>query len=275
MDNQPLAPASNFDYEAKRWGGASVYARPWYIQGLKLRYLLEDLAPIRGSCLDIGCGGGNMAKAIKRERPDLSVHGVDVSRSAIDYASRDHQGVEFRLAEAERLPYKDGQFDVVTMFDVLEHVADPVHVLSEVSRVLRPGGLFHIALPLEDQPGTIYRFIGAGRRWKAKLRCGGHIQLFDDSRFRAMAQMVGLPVKRVRWSYHPLFALIDVAYFTWLEWHGPVSSSVEDYLSEGRHRAGPLLRLAKNLIVSLGWYESRLLRWLPGACGHFTCMRRD
>ena len=74
------------------------------MNGLKLRYLLSDLAVYRGRVLDIGCGAGSVAKAVKRERPDLDVVGCDVSRSALAVANVDPEGVEFKAAEAERLP---------------------------------------------------------------------------------------------------------------------------------------------------------------------------
>src|SRR2546423_1623655 len=91
---------ANFDYEAKRWGSASIRPRPWYMNGLKLRYLLEDLRDVRGHVLDVGCGAGSVAKAVKRERPDLAVFGCDVSASALEIANRSPAGVDFRSASA-------------------------------------------------------------------------------------------------------------------------------------------------------------------------------
>jgi SAM-dependent methyltransferase len=252
-----------------------VFAHPWHIQGLKLRYALEDLSEIRsGRVLDVGCGGGNMAKAIKRERPELEVHGVDTSRNAIASASADSQGVEFRVGTAERLPYEDGWFRAVTMFDVLEHVDDPGQVLAEIARVLAPGGLFHIALPLEGQPRTIYHLIGAGTRWKAKLRYGGHNQAFSEEDYRRLAAEHSLGVTRVRWSYHHFFSTIDVLYFSYLERRGGVNTSVEDYVTARRGWSAAPMRAAWSVVSSLGWYEARAFRWMRGACGHFTCMRR-
>ena len=263
--------APSFDYESKRWGSSPVFARPWHIQGLKLRYVLEDLSSVRsGRVLDVGCGGGNMAKAMKRERPDLDIHGVDTSRNAIAAASVNAQGVGFHVGTADRLPFEDGYFSAVTMFDVLEHLEDPGRVLREVARVLAHGGLFHIALPLEDQPGTIYHLIGAGTRWQAKVRCLGHIQAFSETGYRSLAAASSLPVTRVRWSYHHLFSLIDVLYFSVLQRRGGVSMSVEDYVSARRGWASGPIRAAWKVVSAIGWYEARAFRWMRGACGHFT-----
>lgn len=270
-----MATAPSFDYESKRWGSSPVFARPWHIQGLKLRYALEDLPSARsGRVLDLGCGGGNMAKAIKRERPDLDVYGVDTSRNAIASANADAQNVDFSVGTAERLPFDDGYFNAVTMFDVLEHLEDPSQVLDEVARVLAPGGVCHIALPLESQPGTIYRLLRAGTKWNAKVRCLGHIQTFNEMDYRSLAAKSSLPVTRVRWSYHHLFSLIDVLYFSVLQRRGGVSTSVEDYVSAQRGWASGPMRAAWKVVSATGWYEARAFRWMRGACGHFTCRKQ-
>lgn len=271
--SEPLAPASSFDYEAKRWGAAPLRAKPWFMNGLKLRYLLDDLSGVGGRVLDVGCGAGQVAKAVKRVRPDLDVSGCDVSRSALESAARVAEGVRFELATAERLPYADGEMDFVWIFDVLEHVDSPEQVLREVARVLKPGGGFHIVLPLEGQPRTLYRLVGCGTRWTAKVRHGGHIQIFSADRFRSMAAECGLPVVKARWSYHFMLQALDLAYFSWLDVRGPVSGSVEDMSVGRRGVVGAVMRGASKAVATGAWAEARLLRGLPGGCGHFTCRR--
>jgi SAM-dependent methyltransferase len=272
--SHPVASAASFDYEAKRWGAAHVRPRPWYMNGLKLRYLLDDLSSVRGRVLDVGCGAGAVAKAVKRERPDLVVNGCDLSESALALAASSPEGVDFRLATAERLPFGDGEFDFAWIFDVLEHVDDPERVLGEVARVLKPGGGFHIVLPLEGQPRTLYRLVRCGSRWTAKVRHGGHIQIFSAERFRSMASSAGLPVVRTRWSYHFLLQALDLAYFSWLDLRGPVSGSVEDMSASRRGVVGSLMRGVSRAVASAAWAEARVLRAVPGGCGHFTCERR-
>jgi SAM-dependent methyltransferase len=243
------------------------------MNGLKLGYLLDDLSGVRGRVLDVGCGAGSVAKAVKRERPDLEVFGCDLSESALATAGVDSGGVDFRPATAERLPFGDGEFDFVWIFDVLEHVDDPELVLREVHRVLKPGGGFHIVLPLEGQPRTLYRLVGCGTRWTAKVRHGGHIQIFSADRFKSVSAACGLPVTRTRWSYHILLQALDVAYFSWLDIRGPVSGSVEDMSASRPGLVGSLMRGVSRAAASGAWAEARVLRGLPGGCGHFTCAR--
>jgi SAM-dependent methyltransferase len=268
-----LASPPSFDYEAKRWGVAPLRPRPWYMNGLKLRYLLSDLKQVRGKVLDVGCGAGSVAKAVKRERPDLAVYGCDLSRSALSIASASPDGVDFRLATGERLPFADGEFDFVWMVDVLEHVENPEPVLKEVARVLRPDGGLHVVLPLEGQPWTLYRLVGCGARWTAKVRHCGHIQIFSADRFRTVAASCGLRVSRSRWSYHLLLQVLDLLYFSWLDMRGPVTGSVEDMAVSRRGLVGAMMRIAATVVASLAWCEATILRTLPGGCGHFTCER--
>jgi SAM-dependent methyltransferase len=242
------------------------------MNGLKLRYLLSDLRHVRGKVLDVGCGAGSVAKAVQGERPDLEVFGCDLSASALTLARKSPEGVQFRLATAEKLPFADGEFDFVWMFDVLEHVDNPEQVLREVARVVRPGGGFHIVLPLEGQPGTLYRFIGCGTRWTAKVRHCGHTQIFSADRFQVLASPFGLRVLSSRWSYHLLLQVLDILYFSWLDVQGPVGGSVEDMAVSRRGLVGGMMRIAASVVASLAWAEARLLRSLPGGCGHFTCV---
>jgi SAM-dependent methyltransferase len=243
------------------------------MNGLKLRYLLDDLAPLRGRMLDIGCGAGAMARAVADARPDLEVHGCDLSRPALAAAATQPDRVRLLRATAAALPYGDAVFDAALMMDVLEHLDDPGRALAEAARVLLPGGTLHVVLPLEGQPGTLYRLPGTGGRWRAKRRHTGHVQAFSARAYRDLAAACGLPVTRTRWSYHLLFQLGDLAYYSWLDRRGPAQGSIEDTAARCPGPAGGALRALVVVAAALGWFEARLLRALPGGCGHFTSRR--
>ncbi len=94
--------------------------------------------------LDLGCAGGFMAEAVARR--GASVTGLDPALNALRAAGR-HAAegglqIDYACGIGERLPFADAAFDTVLCVDVLEHVRDLAAVISEVHRVLTPGGLF-------------------------------------------------------------------------------------------------------------------------------------
>lgn len=99
------------------------------------------------SVLDLGCGTGVVARAIAR-RPGFSgrVVGLDRSQHLIDAAVRlaRDEGLEgptvFRAGDSHTLQLRDGEFDAVVAHTLFSHLEDPLTVLSEIVRVLAPGG---------------------------------------------------------------------------------------------------------------------------------------
>ena len=102
------------------------------------------LKPDKLDVLDVGCGGGLLSEPFAAL--GCNVTGVDRSLPTLN-AARAHAGksgltIRYLEASAESLPFNDKAFDVVCCCDVLEHVDDLEKVISEISRVLKPGGVF-------------------------------------------------------------------------------------------------------------------------------------
>jgi SAM-dependent methyltransferase len=109
--------------------------------------LLLCLVRSGGTYAEIGCGTGSVAACVGRV---ARVHGFDVSPQAIAKARSvcAHSEVNLACSGAERLPLEDGSVDGCYAFEVLEHVWDPVAVVGEMVRVVRPGGFVLISAPL-------------------------------------------------------------------------------------------------------------------------------
>lgn len=106
--------------------------------------LLERRCKRPGRLLDVGCGHGFFLKAMA----DLgwAVEGIEISATGRDYA-RDVFGLTVSARTLPRADFADGQFDVITLFYVIEHLTNPRAVLAEVRRLLRPGGLVLLRWP--------------------------------------------------------------------------------------------------------------------------------
>ena len=128
----------------------------WWSDDIRWVRTLKNLVPGRLSwmdrqidwagkdVLDLGCAGGFMAEAL--DARGARVTGIDPAAEAITaaraHAAQEGRTITYDVGVGEALPYADASFDSVVCVDVLEHVQDLTRVLAEVTRVLRPGGLF-------------------------------------------------------------------------------------------------------------------------------------
>ncbi len=93
--------------------------------------------------LDVGCGGGLLLQAAREN--GWNAQGVDVSISSVDHVRS--LGFEVFHGELNELQLAGEQFDVITAAEIIEHLFDPVTVLKEAHRLLRPGGLLWVTTP--------------------------------------------------------------------------------------------------------------------------------
>lgn len=277
-----------FDYESKTWGGAEVRLSPFYLGASRLKFALEDLKNVEGMdsrrstelsrspgsprrVLEVGCGAGGMAKAIKFYRPDLEVYGIDISKAAISEAKRDPQGVKFSLGDAHRIPFEDESSDAVVMFDLLEHLDAPEDALREVRRVLKPKGILSAFTPIE---GNILSIHGLARKlfgFIPKERYGGHIQQYTLPELKVLLEKTGLKFLRKRYFGHLFNQLVDFAYFTLLYLRGRnVPYTVEGYLVREKGLKRNLIAGVKSAIAAISYFESAIFGSLPASGVHLT-----
>lgn len=92
--------------------------------------------------LDVGCGGGYACEHLARL--EAVVSGTDILQESLqeacDHAAQNNLKIDYRLCTPEHLPYDNNSMELVTCFDVLEHVLEKETILSEIHRVLAPGG---------------------------------------------------------------------------------------------------------------------------------------
>ena len=146
----------------------------------------------RPRILDVGCGTGANLELLSRFG---DAEGVDVSHDALAFCRA--RGLEnVRHGEAERLPYRDGSFDLVTALDVVEHLDDDVAGLKEMRRVLRPGGRALLFVPA-------FMFL-----WGVQDDVSNHRRRYTLRGLRRTVRAAGFEVERATYANISFFAPI-------------------------------------------------------------------
>lgn len=164
----------------------------WLMRGRRaivLDMLARHLSKPGGRVLDFGCGSGITVSALSQAGYDA--HGVDFSQEAISFGGG--KGIaNLRAISDEKLPYPDASFDVITCMDVLEHLKDEQPALSEMRRVLKPGGLLIVMVPAygflwgqQDEIAHHYRRYTLGRLIEV-VRHGSLMPLVKRSYFNTL-----------------------------------------------------------------------------------------
>lgn len=155
------------------------------------------------SVLDVGCGTGMLSERLLGAFPSCRLAGVDLSPAMVERARTRLAGrAEVREADAERLPFHDGAFDLVVCNDSFHHYPDPDRAAFQMWRVLRKGG----ALVLGDvwQPAPARAVMNAWMPFSHE----GDVRIYSEAELRTI---LGTWFQRVRWSRIGLTGCLVVA----------------------------------------------------------------
>jgi SAM-dependent methyltransferase len=149
---------------------------------------------VGGRFLDVGCGSGDMVAAMAHLGMDSE--GVEPSRYAATKAT--DAGFKVTCSLLHDAVFPDASFDAVSMFHVLEHTLQPIEVLRECRRILKPGGELVIGVPNFDS--LVFALVGKG--WVG-LQLPSHVQHFTPNSLHAAAVRAGLTVGLIETESFP------------------------------------------------------------------------
>jgi len=165
------------------------------LAGLAMVKTLETKTGLKGKLLDIGSGRGELLWAASEL--GWKAIGIEPSRQFVEFG-REHLNVDVDLGSIQEGDFADDSFDAVVMNGLIEHLYDPISLLIEVRRILRPDGWLYFDAPNED---GLYMSLGnaymrlLGRDWVVVLAptfSPFHVQGFNERSLRSALKGSGL-----------------------------------------------------------------------------------
>ncbi|OGG04234.1 hypothetical protein A2Z33_03730 [Candidatus Gottesmanbacteria bacterium RBG_16_52_11] len=165
--------------------------------------------------LDIGCGRGFYVVAAASAWPQARITGIDTVRKYLEIAGNAIRhlklgNAQVRHADGMRLPFTSDSFDRIICSEVLEHVASDTRLVSEMLRVLKPGGIALITVPSAHYPFLwdplnfcLEAFTGQhipSRIWWLAGIWADHVRLYRSHDLTALLSAAGFSVDKIWYS---------------------------------------------------------------------------
>jgi len=162
----------------------------------RLRFVRRTASAVafsQATVADLGCGSGAMLCEVLQSNPGWTGFGLDISRESVDYARRlaALKGVanrsHFQQGSIGDLPFRNGSVHLVIASEVIEHLPEPQKAFSEIARVLAPGGLLALTVPIDSHTPA-------------------HMNsLSDENDFHELCRHAGLSVRSLKSKWHLTF----------------------------------------------------------------------
>lgn len=223
--------------------------------------------------LEIGCGWGFYLKTLKSIWPDLRITGIDLNQKYLDKARKflENLAVQLIKGDATALPFEDKTFDRVIASEVLEHILDDEKAISEMYRVLKPGGIAIITVPNKNYPffwdplnwilERIFNWHIPSNIWWLAGIWADHVRLYGEDELKNKLEKAGFRVTQIWRATHWCFP------FSHFLLYGIGKNLVEKGLFSNMNRFNKkrkhntfFTKLALSLIYSFNGHNNNLRR---------------
>lgn len=183
LSNPPRAEEMHHHYTGYYHGYISAAGETslgrWCDRGTALKQYKQT-----GALLDLGCSSGSFLEFLKGEA--WTLHGIELSLEEAKIAQA-RSGATIFGGDILDAPFPPKSFDVITGFDVLEHLHEPRRVMARVGEWLKPGGIFYVLVPnIESAEARVF-----GTYWQG-LELPRHLFHYSPASLKFLAESAGL-----------------------------------------------------------------------------------
>ncbi len=181
----------------------------WYFKSIKRNLLqrwwhksrFEEVSKVternpNAKILDIGCADGMFTNTIYQKSKAKEIIAIDVLKTSVDWAKKHwskNKHMKFKVGNAHELDFKANTFDAAYALEVLEHVHEPLKVLKEVKRVLKPGGYAVFLVPSDNALfNVVWYFLR--KFWWARIWDDTHIQTYRNNYLIQVSKRAGFAI---------------------------------------------------------------------------------
>jgi 2-polyprenyl-3-methyl-5-hydroxy-6-metoxy-1,4-benzoquinol methylase len=171
-----------------------------------LAELFAQAAP--ESVLDVGCGEGVLTHQWAEQLGSRRIVGIDLDDDKLkaEWATRQRPNLEYRTIPAEHMPFEDGEFDLASAIEVLEHVPDPEHTVAEMARVAKR----HLLVSVPREPLWRGLNVARGAYLRELGNTPGHVNHWSKRSFvRLLSQHGEVVEKRSPFPWTMLLVRLD------------------------------------------------------------------
>lgn len=182
----------------------------WYYDSLKKSFLqsiwhktrftnVKKVSQLAKNVLDVGCADGVFTNVILKATNAKKIVGLDVVKTSVSWAKKHwkkNKKMKFLVGDAHDLPFENNTFDAVYCLEALEHVLNPVKVLTEFKRVMKKDGFGVFLVPSDNSLFKIIwwlwlHFHPRGWVWRET-----HIQTYRDNYLAVACRKVGFEIEK-------------------------------------------------------------------------------
>jgi len=184
---------SDYDQYDQRLHTESTIRRVSHQYGLRKRVNLILKYRKNGTLLDLGCATGDFLHEMAKQR-GWEVSGVEPNLQASAYARS--LGLNVITTTIDKIEFSGGQFDIITMWNVVEHLFDPIKTLEKIAHLLKPDGILIITTPnLECLDARLF-----GQFWIG-FELPRHFYVFSNQTIRRLLTATGYSLIETRFFY--------------------------------------------------------------------------